>query len=174
MFNSEIQKRIDAQESKDRYVAERCLKDNILKCCGNNLSISATPTTCYVDLKCNVGITYFNVEIKERFKKGIFLKENPVAELKVSKLKRMRSATPEDTRLFYMVLLNQRTCYLFDLDNLDWENVECRLWHIKKTQLDDDSEYVDELTYFIPYSMAVRKCDCSKYFSEYGLKIMNQ
>ncbi len=173
MYTQELQKRIDEQEKKDRYVAERCLREEILKSCNQNLIIIPTPTTCKVDLKCSVNTTHFNVEIKERNKNIKYLKENPIVELKVSKLMRMRQETDEDTRLFYMVLLNQNTCYLFDLDNIDWEEVECKMWHIKKTQLDDDSAYEDALTYYIPIRFAVRKCSCTQYFKDYNNKYLN-
>jgi hypothetical protein len=172
MYN-DISSRIEKQESKDRYVAKKCL-EKIIKD-GWNLKMEGTKDAfCPVDLTCTATSRYdkdflFNVEIKERYKNDYQLQNYPYAELKHDKLIRMRRATDYDsTRLYYMVLLNYNTCYLFDLDDIDWENIETFVWHIKKTQFDNDSEvYEDALTYKLPYHLAKAKCDCSEFYREF-------
>lgn len=168
------EKNIEAQEKKDRYVASECLKWLMRK--GSELTILPTDTKDYVDLNCSVINTNnvkvpFNVEIKERFKNDDQLKKYPHAELKVDKLERMKSVTPDGTRLLYMVLLNNKTCYLFNLSNLDWSRVEKRNWRIKRTQFNPYSDYVTVPTYFIPYDMATVTMDCSNYFEDYELNL---
>lgn len=158
------------QEKKDRFVAENCLNHLLRK--GTDLKIKGTDLYNAVDLKCSVINSNnkkvpFNVEIKERFKDENQLKRYPNAELKVKKLNRMRRETPKGTKLYYMVLLNEKECLMFDLDKLDWSNIELKNWVIKRTQLDPNSDLVVEPTYFIPYDMARVKMDCSGYFKEY-------
>jgi hypothetical protein len=175
MYTQELNARIEKQEKKDRYVAGECLKWLLRK--GTDLQIKETPITCGVDLACSVNNTEgrnikFNVEIKERYKNHQSLTKYPYAELKVNKLRRMRNSTDYDTtRLYYMVLLNQETCIMFNLDTLDWEDIEKGTWHIKKTQLDDDSEYEDVEIYKIPYSKAVATCNCKNFFKQYELNL---
>lgn len=165
---------IEAQEEKDRYVASECLKWLMRN--GKNLTIVPTEITDYVDLNCSVintenNLVPFNVEIKERFKNDEQLAKYPFAELKEAKLQRMMSVTPNNTRLLYIVLLNKKDCLVFNLSKLDWSKVEKRNWRIKRTQFNPNSDYVTVPTYFIPYSMAIAKCDCSNFFEEYELNL---
>ena len=167
MFKNE---KIEAQEKQDRYVAAKCLKELLKK--GKNLQIKPTAITDYVDLNCSVvnlkdNKINFNVEIKERNKTEWQLKNYPQAELKVAKYNRMREATPQGTRLFYMVLLNNEKCLLFDMDNLDWTKVDTIVWNIKATQMEENSPIVPTPTYLIPYDMAIATTDCSEYVAEY-------
>lgn len=165
-----LEERIEAQEAQDRYVASECLKEMLKK--GRDLKITPTPITESVDLNCSVinlndKLVQFNVEIKERNKSEEQLKKYPHAELKVDKYKRMKETTKEGTKLLYMVLLNNQTCLVFDLDNLDWSKVELRNWYIKRTQMNPNSGYVKTPTFFIPYELAVVNMDCSSYFKEW-------
>lgn len=168
-----INERIERQEQKDRYVAKRCLETIVKQ--GWNLKMEGTQDTyCPVDLTCTATSRYndflFNVEIKERYKNDTMLAQYPYAELKHNKLIRMRRATDYDTtRLYYLVLLNNKTCYLFDLDDIDWENIETFTWHIKKTEFDYNSDaYEDVLCYKLPYDKAKATCDCSEFYKEYS------
>ncbi len=177
MISQKTKARIEAQELQDRYVATKCLKKILTK--GRNLKIKATPTPCSVDLKCSVvnekdRTVKFNVEVKERNKSEWQIKNYPEAELKVEKYERMREATPEGTKLLYMVLLNNQKCLIFDMDKLDWSKVEQKDWVIKKTQMDDDSPVVSTPTYFIPYNQAVVTTDCTEYITEYYTTITNK
>lgn len=175
MYYSAINAKIEAQEAKDRYVASECLKWLIPN--GRDLEINPTKITDYVDLNCSVVIPNgfkvpFNVEIKERFKNEEQLKKYPHAELKVDKLERMKSVTPEDTSLLYMVLLNNKTCFIFNMDKLDWSKVETRKWRIKRTQLNPNSDYITVPTHFIPYELAVATMDCSNFFQQYESELL--
>ena len=174
MLTTDYAKKIELQEEKDRYVASECLKWLLRK--GTNLNITPTEITDYVDLNCSVinqkgNNVPFNVEIKERFKNEQQLQKNPNAELKVDKLERMRSVTKKGTKLLYMVLLNNKTCYLFNLDKLDWSKVEKRNWRIKRTQFNPNSDYITVPTYFIPYELADVTMDCSNFFNDYELNL---
>lgn len=167
-----LNERINEQERRDRYVAKKCLER--LKKQGWNLQMEGTDDVyCPVDLVCTASTSHkdqlFNVEIKARYKNDYQLEAYPYAELKHNKLMRMRRVTDYDTtRLYYLVLLNNKTCYLYDLDDIDWEEIDTFIWHIKKTQFDDDSEvYEDVLTYKLPYKLAKAKCDCSDFYKEY-------
>lgn len=171
-----IKYKIQEQEMKDRFVATQCLKKILYK--GSNLQINPTQITDFVDLNCKVTNTYgkeipFNVEIKERFKSEQNLLKYPNAELKVDKYNRMRFATPQGTKLFYMVLLNNEKCFLYDLDKLDWNKVQMKNWRIKKTQMNPNSEFITVPTFFIPYSEATCTIDCSEYFQQYQQQINN-
>lgn len=162
--------RIEAQEEKDRFVASKCLEEIFKK--GRDLQITPTEITSHVDLKCSIinqknKKIPFNVEIKERYKNQEQLEKYPNAELKVSKYKGMKQETPKGTLLLYMVLLNNKTCLVFDLDNLDWSKVEMRKWRTKRTQMSDNSDYIEVPTFFIPYELASVSIDCSQYFNEW-------
>lgn len=159
--------KIKAQEEKDRCVATECLKVLLKK--GKDLKINPTDITDSVDLRCSVinlndRFIPFNVEIKERIKSEQQLAKYPNAELKVAKYNRMRNATKKGTRLLYMVLLNNETCLVFNLDNLDWSKVEKRNWRIKQTQMDVNSPYIEVPTYFIPYNLAICKMNCKNFY----------
>ena len=170
MCMKELSERIDKQESKDRYVAKRVLNEMVNN--GWGLQIEGTKDPyCPVDLTCTAtskyNNIYFNVEIKERYKSETSLKLDPYAELKDSKVRRMRRVTDYDTtKLYYLVLLNNKWALLYDLDEIDWEEIETFMWHIKKTQLDDNSEYEDVLCYKLPWHLAKKKIDCSKFYKE--------
>lgn len=173
-YTTSYTKDIEEQERKDRFVASKCLEHLFSK--GKNLTIVPTEITDYVDLNCSVvnlkdRLIPFNVEIKERFKNEEQLAKYPNAELKEEKLERMRNATKEGVKLLYMVLLNNKTCLVFDLDNLDWSKVEKRNWRIKRTQLNPNSDYITVPTYFIPYELAVATMDCSGFFNEWTTTI---
>ncbi len=166
--------KIEQQEEMDRYVAEECLKWLMRK--GKELIMIPTQITDYVDLNCSIinkedKRVPFNVEIKERYKNEEQLAKYPCAELKEEKLERMKSITPEGTQLLYMVLLNKKECLIFNLSKLDWSKVEKRNWRIKRTQFNPYSDYVTYPTFFIPYDMAVAKCDCSNFFNQYELNL---
>ena len=88
-------------------------------------------------------------------------------ELKTLELDTLKYITPDNVQLYYMVLLNEEKCMLFNLDKLDWNKVKTVTWHIKKTQYWDQSYYVDTPVYMIPYEMAEAECDCTQYYQDY-------
>jgi hypothetical protein len=162
---------ITEQELKDRYVASECLK-YLLNRGKFKVKIKPAGITSHIDLRCKMvdqdrNETPFYVEIKERYKDDVKLEEYPFAELKVEKYNRMEAITPDNTFLYYMVLLNEEKCMMFNLHELDWSRVKTVIWHIKKTQYWDQSYYVDTPVYMIPYDMAEAECDCTKYYEDY-------
>lgn len=169
MTENEYQRLVE-KERQDRFIAEKCLADAFET--GKNLNCIPTDITCSVDLYCSVenksnNVIYFNTEIKERNKNYWQLKNYPTAELKVEKYQKMKEATPEGTKLLYMVLLNKKDCLIFDLDNIDFTKVNTDYWRVKETEYSGESKYKWYLTYFIPYSMAVKKVPCSEYYQKY-------
>lgn len=168
---SAVDRVIEKQEFRDRMIAIWILKD----CCtGKDLKMWRTSIKDPIDLRgeCNfMGSPYkFNLEIKERNKTGKLLQLYPHAELRVDKYQRMRENTEYDTHLLYMQLLNEKTCYIFNLTTLNWNKVGTFTWNIKKTQMDENSGRRDYLTYSIPYDQAFLTMDCSKYFEDYKKK----
>lgn len=165
---SAIDRLIEMQEFRDRMIAVWILKD----CCtGTNLKMWRTNLKDPVDLRGEcmfMGSTFkFNVEIKERMKNEELQKLYPHATLRVDKYNRMREKTEYDTNLLYMLLQNEKTCYLFNLSALNWNKVDTFNWKIKKTQMDNNSGYKEYLTYAIPYDQAFLTLDCSNYYEEY-------
>lgn len=171
-----VQDDIEQNENRDRYVAARFIYDNI-KEGADNITITQTDLYCPFDLSCSCtlpleGFNYpttvdFNVEIKERNKSDEQLKKYPNVELRVAKYRRMKNQS-KGKPLFYLVLLNEKIGYLFNITNIDkLKGVYTFNWRIKQTQLDPNSEYVDELTYSIPVDNAIRTEDISKYYTDY-------
>ena len=159
---------IEAQETKDRFIASKCLR-KLLNQGKNKVKIKPAGITSHIDLRCNYMNIPFYVEIKERYKDEANLESFPYAELKVEKFNNMDYITPENTKLYYMVLLNEEKCMLFDLYGLDWSKVKTVTWHIKKTQYWDQSYYVDTPVYMIPYELAEVTCSCSEFYEEYKM-----
>ena len=169
--SEEILRKINACEDRDRFVTMKCLNATIGQK-NSNLIINPTEITDWVDLKCSCinqhnKLVKFNVEVKERNKNEEQLAKYPNAELKVPKLQRIYKATPKDTWLYYVVLLNKKTFMLFDLKRIDWSTIPSKYWTIRKCQMNPDSGYEKVLTYFIPYDKAALTMDCSKYYEEY-------
>lgn len=164
-----ISAKCQENELKGRYVAEKCLSE-LLK--NYEYTVTSTELSCPVDLKCCVTSTNneikFNVEVKQRTKNEEQLLKYPNCELKVDKFNRMLTETPIGTSLIYMVLLNESTCYFFNLRKMDWNQVTTFDWRIKKTQVDPNSPYLVYPTYSIPTSLAFAKMDCSKYFQQWN------
>lgn len=159
---------IESQEYKDRYIAGRVMKD---ACTGTELKMWARSINDPVDVsgECQwMGSPWkFNLEIKERKKTDSILKRFPFAELRIDKYQRMRDRTEQGTNLLYMQLLNEKTCYLFNLDTLNWEKVETYNWNIKKTQMDYYSSKSVTPIYNIPLELAFLTMDCTQYYKDY-------
>jgi len=159
------------QEIKGRFIGSKCLNKMFG---GRDLKIQPTAIKESVDLKCNAygksgKRANFNVEVKERYKNQENLKKYPYAELKVDKLNRMRKATPQGTKLFYMVLLNAKEMLLFDIDKIDFSKVKIFNWWTKKCQEDENSELIETPIYQIPYKLAIKKLDITQYFEDYAI-----
>ena len=172
-----INSKIKKQEEKDFYIASRILTESFNP--DMNIEVSPTPDMYYVDLwgicKYPDGDNVkFNVEIKEIKKDNSALIDSPYAELKVDKYNRMRLVTDSDTKLFYMVLLNDETCYLYDLDNPDvWKDVKIKEWKMKRTQFSPEEDMITVNTYFFPYSSATRKINYSCIYRDWFINELN-
>lgn len=161
------------QEKKDRYIAARCIKEAMND--GYKVKIKPAGITSHIDLRCQAvdqnGYQYkFNVEIKERFKDDENLEKFPYAELKVEKYNNMVAMTPDDTLLYYIVLLNEEKALFFDIFRLDWSNIKTVTWNIKQTQMNAWSEYIPTPVYMIPYDQAEFIIDCSIFYQEWTEK----
>lgn len=166
-----VDKRIYYQEVKDRWLATQILKNDVFSH-GKDVRITATNFVDHVDLKGSVvnmngKKIHFNVEVKERFKNAINYVRYPNAELKQWKLNYLLRNTPSDTKLLYMVMVNEKECYVYQLDKIDFGSLETFTWIIRNCQLDKTSDYSANLTYKLPFNMAVKKVDCSKYYKQW-------
>lgn len=174
MTNEELKNaRINAQEFKYRYIGINFLKD-LFK--GKIIAISGTPTLEGVDIRFSAmtkgEIVTYDVEVKERNKTQYQLKRYPNSELKKAKKESMYSAHTNQ-HLIYIQFVNE-IAYIYDMDKLNWDDVEFRFWKIKKTQYDDNSEYVDTPTYFIPYTQRLMAVDAHKYYDNYALYLQTK
>ena len=175
--NDEVQKDIESNESRDRYVAARMIYDSV-KDGVTDITITPTDLYCPVDLRCSCTIPLpeyttsttcnFNIEIKERNKDSEALQKYPEVELKVSKYRRMKQES-KGKHLFYFVLLNEKVGYIFNLtDGIEkLSDVRIFKWRIKRTQLNPNSDYVEEPTYLIPTKNAIRTIDITQYYRDY-------
>lgn len=173
----EVNANINQNETRDRYVAARMIYDTVKEGV-SDITITPTDIYCPVDLccSCTVPITEYNttttcnfdVEIKERFKDAETLKKYPDVELRVSKYNRMKRQS-KGRHLYYFVLLNEKVGYMFDLTNgiEKLQDVSVFKWRIKRTQLNPNSDYVEEPTYLIPVKNAIRTIDISQYYTDF-------
>lgn len=164
---SQLDNMVQVLEEKDRYITTMMLND-VFKSC-DSITLSGTCNQyCPVDMTGEIrkgkNICNLNIEIKSRNKTEYQLLKYPDCELKVSKLKRMISYTDKNTKLLYVVLLNEQFGYIFDCDNIDWEKIEVKDWKIRKRQVDENSEYVIEPTYLIPVEYACKIIDIKPYY----------
>jgi hypothetical protein len=168
--------KIIKNENRDRYVAARMIYDSVKEGV-SNISITETDLYCPFDLtmNCDVPVLEHNttancqivIEIKERYKNEEQLKKYPNIELKVSKYERIKRAS-KGRAIYYFVLLNETTGYIIDITDIDkLKGIEKFNWKIKRTQLDDNSDYVIEPTYSIPVENAKKTINISQYYKDY-------
>lgn len=159
------------QEEKGRTIGTMCLNE-ILERYKGKMEITGTALNCPVDLKGSISTTdkniNFNVEVKQRNKTEEQLINYPCCELRCDKYQRMLEVTPKGTTLLYMVLLNETTCYLFNLSKINMNELETFNWRIKVTEVDSNSDYKNYLTYKIPIELASKTIDCSEYFNNWN------
>lgn len=165
---SAVSRAIEMQEYKDRFIAGKVMRD----CCtGENLKMWTRAMSDPIDVsgECMfMGSKFqFNLEIKERNKTDRQLQQYPHAELRVDKFKRMIDKTENGVNLLYMVLLNEKTCYLYNLTNINWKKVTTFDWEVKKTEMAYNSDRKVYPIYQIPFSLAFLTMDCTKYYQEY-------
>lgn len=70
-------------------------------------------------------------EIKERNKSESQLEAYPNSELKVDKLNLVFNSTKGYNGVYYIQLINEDFAYIYDLRNLNWDNVVTKEWFIK-------------------------------------------
>lgn len=165
MYDKELKEKIRKQEIKDRYIGTKVLEQVFS---GRNITCTALPVWANTDIACsatgkNGNTVNFQVEVKERNKSDWQLEKYPQAELKVDKLKKMKQYAGDNAKLVYMVLLNDKEALLFYLNKIDFSKIDKTVWHIKKTQYDNYSEYEEAPIYLIPYSMAFKKIDITEF-----------
>jgi hypothetical protein len=167
------QRNIDAQEEKDRYVAIRCMEETVDLQPKQALRTVPTNVKSHIDLVCVITdwyanpVKWYDIEIKERNKTRETVEKYPYAELKVSKYNNMLKDKGPNSDLLYIVLLNQKLAFIFNLSTLDWSKVQRTTWTIKEIQYEEGSETRDTEVYLIPYTMADRMIGCEQYYTEY-------
>jgi hypothetical protein len=132
-----------------------------------------TNVKSHIDLVCVITdwyanpVKWYDIEIKERNKTRETVEKYPYAELKVSKYNNMLKDKGPNSDLLYIVLLNQKLAFIFNLSTLDWSKVQRTTWTIKEIQYEEGSETRDTEVYLIPYTMADRMIGCEQYYTEY-------
>lgn len=163
MYSQQLkQAKIDKHEQKTRYIATQVINDLFFN---HLLTIEQAPIRKHVDLSFTADSHTYDVEVKTRNKD---VKQQPFVELKHSKLKNMKKDNHNDT-LIYMVIVNDKDAYFFNLSKLDWNLVDSFDWRIKKIEYLKDSEYEIQPTYKIPLSQASLKINVEEYLNKYAI-----
>ena len=172
MTNEELKNaRIKAQEIKYRYITINFIKDLFS---GYTISnISGTPIDCGVDVRFtaithNGNVITYDVEVKERNKSKENIIKYPNSELKKSKYNSMKESH-HNKHLIYIQYINSKWAMIYDVDKLNLDERKTEDWLIKKTEYDDNSEYIVVPTYFIPYAEKKLKINVEKYYIDYAL-----
>lgn len=174
MTNEELKNaRIKAQELKYRYITINFIKDLFSGVTITN--ISGTPIDCGVDVRFtaithNGNVITYDVEVKERNKSKENIIKYPNSELKQSKYNSMKESH-HNQHLIYIQYINHKWAMIYDINKLDLEHRKTRNWKIKKTEYDDDSEYIVVPAYFIPYKEKKLKINVEKYYRDYALHL---
>lgn len=150
----ECQRRIEIQEKKDRKITAMMLVE-LFSDKVDTLTIVNHPKECNIDLSMsftrNEHDTTYDFEIKERNKD---INKYPTAELKQKKLNEMLAASKPNNPLYYVVLLNGKEAYIYNVRQIQWDSLQTVNWNIKKRQMEDGCTLQSELTYIIPISLA--------------------
>lgn len=162
--------RIKAQELKYRYIATRLIQD--LFSAHTITTIEHTPIRCGVDVRFtattrNGTIITYDIEVKERNKTREQIIQYPTSELKKPKYQSMKAAHINQ-KLIYIQFINSKWAMIYDVDKLNLDNRDTVDWYIKKTEYDDESEYIVVPTYFIPYKEKIMKFNSEQYFIDYA------
>lgn len=163
MYKQEIkQKKINKQEQKTRYVVTSLINDMFFD---HKLTLEQMPVGCHVDLCFTADGRTYDVEVKTRNKDIV---KYPHVELKHSKLNNMKKDHRNNT-LIYVVMVNDEIAYFWNLSNLDWDEIETTILHIKKVEYLEDSDYEDVLVYQLPLNKAVQAVNVTNYLSRYAI-----
>lgn len=161
----ECQKRIEIQERKDRKITAMMLVE-LFSDKVDTLTIVNHPQSCNIDLSMqftrNDKQQTYDFEVKERNKDIV---KYPTAELKQKKLNEMLAASKPSNPLYYVVLLNGKEAYIYNVRAIDWDSLQTVNWEIKKRQMEDGCKSQTELTYIIPISLASFRMDISHIYN---------
>lgn len=153
-FNHMINKKqMDEQEQKDFDTTEKIMKQIFTSYHATaqlNKNESYAPVDAYMNVKKGEINKWYSIEIKERKQDMDIYDTLP---LKVSKYINIMEASKGITPLV-IYLLNNEEYYIFDLNNIDLNKVEIKLWNIAKVQYCEKQEYEQKPTFFIPITMA--------------------
>ena len=97
---------------------------------------------------------YFNVEIKARYQD---MEKYDTLPLKCSKYCDLIDDTMTFEKPLYIVLLNDSEYFIFDLTQLNWNDIKIKNWKINAVEYDprnDQREKVKQPTFFIPIKQA--------------------
>lgn len=173
--NVDALKRIKKQEQKDRYIAT-ILLNNLFSTCTDSYSITAhnwdAPVDLTLDFTKNDKKFKYDFEVKERNKN---IEKYNNAELREKKLNNLLKNS--DNNLYYIVLLNEQTAYIYNLRKIDFSKIEKINWNIKYCQLNEienaDNYITTEATYLIPTSEAEKKVDITDIYNMYNKQFNN-
>lgn len=163
MYSQQLkQQRIDKHEQKTRYIATQVINDLFFN---HLLTIEQAPIKKHIDLSFTADSYTYDVEVKTRNKD---VKLSPYVELKHSKLRNMRKDN-KNKNLIYLVIINDKDAYFFNLTKLDWSLVDSFDWKIKKIEYMENSDYEIQPTFKIPISQAILKINIEEYMEKYAI-----
>lgn len=156
------QQKIDKHEQKTRYIATQVINDLFFN---HLLTIEQAPIKKHIDLSFTADCHTYDIEVKTRNKD---IKKSPFVELKHSKLKNMKKDNHNDN-LIYMVIVNDKDAYFFNLSKIDWKLIKSFQWRIKKIEYLDNSDYEVQDAYQIPISLASLKINIEEHIEKYAI-----
>lgn len=144
------EQRIQEQENKDFRVVESIMHRIFT---GNNITIKQEEYGSHTDMRMTattaLGDVKYNIEIKS---KTGDVEEYGEVPLRLEKYIYMTGSTHSDERLIYIVLSNGYY-HVFNLTNLNLNNVKLRNWRIKDTEYNSNSGMRQQPCMFIPLSL---------------------
>ena len=103
-------------------------------------------------MKKDGDVVKFNVEIKSRNQS---LDDYDTLPLTVQKYCNLKDDTQDWERLIYISLVNDEEYFIFDLDKLDWNKVDCHNWFINDIEFSSGTPNKKKIpTYFIPIAQS--------------------
>ena len=155
-------KEMELQEEYDFQTTSLIMKDLYSKY-DATYSIEKMPTYSTVDATMSVSKgaikNHYFVEIKSRYVNNEeYKKTMPIT---VEKFLRVKESSMDATPLI-IYLLNNKQYYIFNLNKIDLNKVEIKLWKIEKIQYSETSKKEEIPTIFLPVDMAVCTGDIPK------------
>lgn len=149
-------KKVNQQEDTDYQQAKKVFK-SILS--GYDPKFTQTAQLDPSDMRFNYTNKqgknrYYNVEIKARNQD---MEKYDTLPLKCSKYCDLIDDTMSIEKPLYIVLLNDSEYFIFDLTQLNWNNIKIKNWKINAVEYDprnDKREKVKQPTFFIPIEQA--------------------